>query len=94
VSPEGGREATGEKVDGHLFLGYQGTSTTVGRAKLQTPYGKKTGPVFVSSVNLFDHEAPVQKSFILLVSRRMLQEWALKVQEKQALTEPFARGWE
>jgi hypothetical protein len=23
----------------------------------------------------------------------MLQEWALKVHEKQALTEPFARGW-
>jgi hypothetical protein len=23
----------------------------------------------------------------------MLQERALKVQEKQALTEPFARGW-
>jgi hypothetical protein len=23
----------------------------------------------------------------------MLQEWALKVQEKQALPEPFARGW-
>jgi hypothetical protein len=31
---------------------------------------------------------------ILLVSRRVLQEWALKGQEKQALTEPFARGWQ
>jgi hypothetical protein len=31
---------------------------------------------------------------ILLVSRRMLQVWALKVQEKQALPEPFTRGWQ
>jgi hypothetical protein len=23
----------------------------------------------------------------------VFQEWPLKVQEKQALTEPFARGW-
>jgi hypothetical protein len=36
---------------------------------------------------------PADVVVILLVSRRMLQEWPLKVQEKQELTEPFARGW-